>query len=141
MDPTLAALDVFEDFEALVEPQEHSEFTFAISHRAPTRITEDDVELIEEDAEDECSEPPSTKTPKGKARINDITSNLPSPPNFDNVFLHTQTEHKAYARLPLALRLDGTLSPKNIFTLFFSDSVLTHLLRIPMHMQVRWQQG
>ena len=52
---------------------------------------------------------------------------LPAVPDFKDVFKHQKTVCSAQTNLPLALRLDSELSPLTIFTLFFSDPVLTDL--------------
>ena len=50
---------------------------------------------------------------------------LPPAPSFDNVFLHAKGAHKASAKLPPHL-LHTSLLPL-LFSLFYSDSVLTQL--------------
>jgi hypothetical protein len=52
---------------------------------------------------------------------------LPPPPDFKRSFVHTKNEHVAQADAPLASQLDGELSPLNLFTLFFSDSVCSQI--------------
>lgn len=112
---------------------EPNELLFSISRRPQELFNDDDISDDEPSTQgkvvDGC---PSSSSSSAQTRMTDkkIDSkpwNLPPPPDFKNIFVHTKEEHAAQADVPHAFQLDGELSPLTLFTLFFSDSVCSQI--------------
>ncbi|OAQ22383.1 hypothetical protein K457DRAFT_143467 [Linnemannia elongata AG-77] len=109
---------------------EEEEMDFSITCRPATRL--DELFPIDDEDEQEGGDAEvipdvgssSTKSVKRKGRSKKTFPTLPNPPPFDNIFLHAKPAHTGYPKLPLALLLDKALPPFDIFSLFFSTSVL-----------------
>jgi len=67
------------------------------------------------------------KARRGKkvVRGGDVEGKLPAAPNFDNVFLYPKEPHSAQSDLPQALRLGREMSPLDLFSLLFTDTILS----------------
>ncbi|KAG9061854.1 hypothetical protein KI688_007005 [Linnemannia hyalina] len=119
-----------------VDEAQEEELLFSVRCRTrPTPGTDSsgDEEEEEKKAGDEgvigAPTPPTKKKAAKKAAKKPVreTRELPPVLDFDNIFRHYKDGHPAQSNLPRALRLDSELSPLTIFTLFFSDPVLTDL--------------
>lgn len=54
---------------------------------------------------------------------------LPSPPEFEDIFRHQKEKHSAQSNLPQAVRLDSQMSPLSVFSLFFTEATFSELAR------------
>lgn len=103
------------------QSDEGDEMTFTITRRPSVLI---DKKIHSDGVQPEQSAP-GTSTQKTRSEKPPVKV-LPPVPSFDNVFLHAKDAHKASAKLPPHL-LHTPLPPLLLFSLFYSDSVLTQL--------------
>lgn len=112
---------------------EPNELLFSISRRPQELFNDDDISDDEPSTQgkvmDGClsSSSSSAQTRMTDKKIDSKPWNLPLPPDFKNIFVHTKEEHAAQADVPHAFQLDSELSPLTLFTLFFSDSVCSQI--------------
>lgn len=131
MDSNLEFLSSFDVSDTQVSSSSFThktdELSFSVVCQTRRLLGEGDSDEDNEQAEGNVVVPVhSVKTRKGKKAAREERY-LPPAPSFDNVFLHNMEPHAAQSKLPQALPLDSDISPCTIFSLFFTDTVLSDL--------------